>query len=126
MQSSYYLLGLNFANIEPRSVSTRLTPCSYNAEKSVPFLNGVPQCGQQAHPPPAKSVGVSRPRAPSALRYNKAITSGDGGFVLSTRAEDDLKERVDSYATMASRGTIISSTLKSQVTTRCRGSRLPS
>ena len=34
----------------------------------------------------------------ASLYANKAITSGDGGFVLGTRSEDDLKERADSYA----------------------------
>ena len=35
--------------------------------------------------------------APVSRDANKAITSGDGGFVLSTRSDGDLKERANSY-----------------------------
>ena len=45
-----------------------------------------------------KLVGTFGDFACASLYANKAITSGDGGFVLSTRSEDDLKERADSYA----------------------------
>ena len=45
-----------------------------------------------------KLVGTLGDFACASLYANKAITSGDGGFVLSMRSENDLKERADSYA----------------------------
>ena len=45
-----------------------------------------------------KLVGTFGDFACASLYANKAITSGDGGFVLSTRSEEGLKERADSYA----------------------------
>lgn len=43
-------------------------------------------------------VGTFGDFACASLYANKAITSGDGGFVLSTRVEEGLMERADSYA----------------------------
>ena len=45
-----------------------------------------------------KLAGTFGDFACASLYANKAITSGDGGFLLSTRVEEDLKERADSYA----------------------------
>ena len=44
-----------------------------------------------------KLVGTFGDFACASLYANKAITSGDGGFILSTRDEEGLKERADSY-----------------------------
>ena len=44
-----------------------------------------------------KLAGTFGDFACASLYANKAITSGDGGFVLSTRQDEDLRERADSY-----------------------------
>lgn len=44
-----------------------------------------------------KLAGTFGDFACASLYANKAITSGDGGFILSTRDEEDLKDRADSY-----------------------------
>ena len=44
-----------------------------------------------------KLVGTFGDFACASLYANKAITAGDGGFVLSTRNDEDLKELADSY-----------------------------
>ena len=44
-----------------------------------------------------KLVGTFGDFACASLYANKVITSGDGGFVLSTRREEDMKERAASY-----------------------------
>ena len=45
-----------------------------------------------------KLVGTFGDFACASLYANKAITAGDGGFVLSTRKDEVMKERADSYA----------------------------
>lgn len=44
-----------------------------------------------------KLAGTFGDFACASLYANKAITAGDGGFVLSTRKDQDLRERADSY-----------------------------
>ena len=44
-----------------------------------------------------KLAGTFGDFACASLYANKAITSGDGGFILSTREEEGLRERADSY-----------------------------
>jgi len=45
-----------------------------------------------------KLVGTFGDFACASLYANKTITAGDGGFVLSTRTDDNLKQRAKSYA----------------------------
>ena len=45
-----------------------------------------------------KLVGTFGDFACASLYANKTITAGDGGFVLSTRTEEDLRDRANSYA----------------------------
>ena len=45
-----------------------------------------------------KPVGTFGDFACASLYANKAITAGDGGFVLSTRTDPDLFDRANSYA----------------------------
>ena len=64
-------------------------------EKNLIFIEDIAEaigteCG-------GKLVGTFGDFACASLYANKAITSGDGGFIISTREEEDLKERADSY-----------------------------
>lgn len=45
-----------------------------------------------------KLAGTFGDFACASLYANKAISAGDGGFILSTRKEEGLKDRADSYA----------------------------
>ena len=65
-------------------------------EKSLTFIEDIAEAIGTVYR--GKLVGTFGDFACASLYANKAITSGDGGFVLSTRSEDDLKERADSYA----------------------------
>ena len=65
-------------------------------EKNLMFIEDIAEAiGTKCN---EKLVGTFGDFACASLYANKAITSGDGGFVLSTRSDGDLKERADSYA----------------------------
>jgi perosamine synthetase len=64
-------------------------------EKNIVFVEDIAEaigteCG-------GKLAGTFGDFACASLYANKTITSGDGGFVLSTRKDEDLRECADSY-----------------------------
>ena len=64
-------------------------------EKNIVFIEDIAEAiGTEFE---GKLAGTFGDFACASLYANKAITSGDGGFILSTREDESLRECVDSY-----------------------------